>query len=473
MGCPSAPEAPTPNPDPVDTTVIDPIENPVEFSPISTKGFKGVAPKENSYFDLPELSRIPEDAVIVTPGTVNIINNPQHNYFVLVPGDYGHFQLNREGHPAKPVVIRADPSLGLPWEDELTVRFNSIYIIGEYITISGIEIDGEGRNDMKAKQQNRVVASNRHTYATSVVFNECWIHDLIGFGLKFFAEYSGAQRCVINDKGPGGFDQGGIGFYTIDGKPAWGNRIIGCEIFNWTDAVGVPVTPRGDSVDGSFVPDLLIEDCDFYITEDLYIQKETGEWACAEDGVDLKTGGTEENPAIMRNCRLWGFRPTDQDCGGSGSSGKCITAHLAARNWIIEDNVFFNSNEGIYITDESKPGAKTENIVVRNNLLFNMVQAVPCEIRRGEVQYNPDGTCKENVHSGSAFRSTGDARIYGNTVVDAVRFNSIRPNPNSVYLDNLFCTKHECMDTEYTDYTFTIKKLTDPTEVTVRVPVVR
>ena len=469
--------------DPVEDTPIndgptyppeDPVDDPVDPIPDGA-GFRPKIhphqfPQSDFYYATPELGFIPPDAVSISPRDVNKINSSSGTYFVLEPGDYGHFKLQRSGTSNDRIVITSALETTPPWERENNPRFNSFQIEGSHILVHGIEIDGEKKNDKS--QIGRITHPDRSKYAENVIFDTCWVHDVNYVAFKFFGKYCAVQDCLIHDKGEFPFDQGGIGFYTIDGEDAPGNRVIGCEIYNFSDAVGVPVNPLpGGGVNGARVPGLIIDCCDFYITPDLYRPNEFGEYACAEDGVDFKTGGTLNNPAIMRNCNIWGHRPTDQECGGSGSFGTGVVLHLAASNWIIEDIVIFDVNEGFYITRESKPGAFVKNVILRNVLVADTVRAIEYEVRQGEIVKDENGNPKPNPYSGGAFRITGDVVIENSSAVGVLNEGEA---VNTTKGQTLADFKPSCILNEFTEevpYTFWIKRLSGPEAVTINIPV--
>ncbi|RIH62720.1 hypothetical protein D1164_23470, partial [Mariniphaga sediminis] len=133
-------------------------------------------------------------------------------------------------------------------------------------------------------------------------------------------------------------------------------KILNNEIKNCNDGV-MPL--RHPAVSGLEVdyPGTIIDCNHIYVDSDVYTDGNgnydpNGLWAWTENAIDLKGGSNDpNNPMIISNNYLWGYRRTDTNGGGSGSWGPASDGHYHVKNVIIKDNVIFDSNRGICFSD--------------------------------------------------------------------------------------------------------------------------
>ena len=354
------------------------------------------------------------------------LNDPSVRYFLITPGDYvgwGTLELTESGTEQNRRILRYyNPALANPYEPEHPVKMagnakkevvlESLRMIGtDYWVFHGLSFRGRA-STKKGHTGGKV---NQIGYeADHNIINFCLFEKFVGAGAMriFQSNYNTVQNCVIRDKGADiGVDIGGIGISAFWQKEARGNRIVNNEIYNVTDAVGLVynVNKKGNKERAQMgsVPGTIIENNDFYIEPSMYSYKGDEEWSCAEDGLDFKTG-TKSLKAADRvqiiNNRIWGHRPTDQTCGGSGSTGSGIVIHRDASNMLIKGNIIFDVAQGVSIFGKNKkyPEEMVENIALVNNLFYDMRDVI-------------DG----NFNSGLAMKLTSSVDVYYNTVVNA------------------------------------------------------
>ena len=104
------------------------------------------------------------------------------------------------------------------------------------------------------------------------------------------------------------------------------------------------------------------------------------ECACAEGGYDFKMGMSGDNMGnanIIADNIFYGFRPTDQTCGGTGDAGAIFVTHLDAAGYIIRGNVGYNSTVGfnVFGVDKKKFPAERGSALlsIEDNMFHNMV----------------------------------------------------------------------------------------------------
>ena len=354
------------------------------------------------------------------------INDPKVRYFLITPGDYvdwGKLELSASGTDREPRILRYyDPRSRDPYHpphpvklagqpDKEVVLENFVFDGADHWILHGLTFRGKG------VQKRGIVGGHVSQIKDGADHNAidyCLIEHFAGIAaIRIFeSNYNVIQNSVIRDKAEGlGVDMGGIGISAGYQAESRGNRIVNNEIYNLTDAIGLiyNVARDGDPERSQVgeVPATIIENNDFYIEPRLYRQKGNETWACAEDGMDLKAGTKSTDPRdrirILNN-RLWGFRPTDQSCGGSGSTGAGIVIHRNASNILIEGNIFFDLTQGITAFGKNRkyPDEEVEHIAIINNLFYNLRDAVP-----------------GNPNSGQAFRLSTGVDMYYNTVAKA------------------------------------------------------
>lgn len=354
------------------------------------------------------------------------LNDPSIRYFLITPGDYvdwGTLEFTASGtekerrilryynpttkdpyHPEHPVKLAEKP--------ELEVVVENLRLIGtSYWVFHGLTFRGRASNKkgFTGGLVNQIGFDANHN-----IINFCLFEKFLGAGAMriFQSHYNTVQNSVVRDKGADiGVDIGGIGISAFWQQEARGNRIVNNEIYNVTDAIGLiyNVNKNGENERAQMgaVPGTIIENNDFYIEKSMYSYKDGEEWSCAEDGLDFKTGTKStkaEDRVLILNNRIWGHRPTDQSCGGSGSSGSGIVIHRDASNMLIRGNIIFDVAQGVSIYGKNKkyPEEAVENIALVNNLLYDMRDVV-------------DG----NFNSGLAMKLTSSVDVYYNTVVNA------------------------------------------------------
>lgn len=353
------------------------------------------------------------------------INDPAIEQFLLTPGDYtgwGALRPTRSGKDKAPVILRYyDPGAAMPYHPEhpvkLKARGKEAIIEGirfdniNYWTIHGISFRG------KSADKRGVVggAMNRLSEANYIVIDYCLIEDVSRGAIRMAnTSYCHIQNNVFrqNNLDLNG-DGGAVGITASRDREARNNRIVNNEIINFNDGVGLPregarnretKDPEMDMVGDC--PGTVFENNDIYITDALYVKNAEGVFSCAENAMDLKNGTKslvpEDRVKIISN-RMWGFRPSDPNCGPSGSAGPAITLHRNASNIIMRDNIIFDVPIVLTVVghDRKFPDESMENIAFINNLCFDIKKTTPYP------------------YGGSAFVLATGIDAYYNTIVNS------------------------------------------------------
>lgn len=352
--------------------------------------------------------------------------------FYITPGDYtgwGVLTLT------KPTLLayydQTGNPLRIPASEQAIIEGIDGYNVDNVI-LYGLTIRGG-----KSKRPGLKMGFSPLPKCDNWLVDHCIIEGQWGPGVRMYGSNNTFQNSIVRDKKEGvGADLGGIGIFAWKGQVSANNKVLNCEIYNVTDAVGVVYDDKESS--GS-APGTIIDGNDFYITRDLYVQTDLGIMACAEDGVDFKNGGPG---CKFTNNRVWGHRPTDQTCGGSGSTGAGMILQRNAKNWTIENNIFFDIAQGMFIKAQhpDRPDEKVVDIGIRNNAFVNLVDAVPFLPKNGQLV--------PNYNSGLAFNVTADGVIFeDNTVVAAKSLLYTKPRTETSWDCNVWVATGGFADT--------------------------
>lgn len=229
-----------------------------------------------------------------------------------------------------------------------------------------------------------------------------------------------------------------------------------------------------------------IVDNDMYITTAIYSDctgnlYPNGTCACAENAIDIKNGTNTAAPApegdwlkILNN-RTWGFRRTDDGCGGTGSQGAAIITHDDADYVLIRDNIVFDSRRGI----RTGAAANTRTSIINNFITdiwreglsdFTMGRCDNCEVYYNTVLDSGNTDSRPWIVGGTAKDSV---EILCNTILNTFSENSEAPNDYNAYFDaNRIGTAPNDLErptvgeANHTSYHVITKRWTNPTVVT-------
>lgn len=291
-------------------------------------------------------------------------NTNDYQYFLIRPGDYrswGTLSLEQSGTKAKKRVIcyynptqaasfiEEHPAQRAKSSRELIIESINLSSASHWI-IHGLTFRGHSQvssSGVIGGESNRINANSNHNVIDKCLFEEVAKKGTLRIN---WSNYNTIQNCVIRNAIPNPkADNIGIGVKGGN-LNAIGNRIINNEIYDCTD--GVQLVYNKKTVRNGYTPGTIVANNDIYLTEKMYRNTPNGQFACAENAIDVKVGGRYDSPeeyVHIVNNRIWGFRATDTSCGGSGSSGKAIGTHMKANYIYIKNNTIFDCNDGIHL----------------------------------------------------------------------------------------------------------------------------
>lgn len=315
------------------------------------------------------------------------INDPQYKHFYVKAGYYSSYNGENEG-----VIITAsgtakesrtlsyyDPSEKNQKHPIKRNRKNSANLKriefqgGDYWIIQGLSIYRVG--------SLRGIEFSPNSNSDHNIIDQVLVYGGTAASVKIWNsnDYNTIQNSVIRDTVPTP-DSDSVGIaLTTNGSSLFGpynTHIVGNEIYDTTDAIHI--IEKASNGQPTIAEGTIIEDNDLFITADLYSDcngniNRTGPCACAENAIDIKSATTKEPPSYgakikVLNNRMWGFRNTDQKCGGSGSDGSAVSLHHPNADYIFfENNYIWDSTGGIVVN-----AAGSDHVSIINNVIYHI-----------------------------------------------------------------------------------------------------
>jgi hypothetical protein len=361
-----------------------------------TAQFECLAGGPNCNIDVGSLAQQSCQQTITTSTPWSNINW-SNDVICIEAGDHtskGRLTISASGTSAKRKVLRytrQNDTDDNPWNQSSGngATISGITLTGSYwiihrLRIAGASIDigadnGTGNNNIL----NRILAEQHNGF----------IVDNHG------GERLTIQNSVIRDTGVvGGGDKPcvGSGAATI--------FLVNNEIYNCQGDEIILQTSSSELFAGS-----VIENNDLYITSAYYSDGSghltmSGNYACSENGIDIKGGGVSGNPLRIVNNRLWGHRKTDGGCA-DGSYGESIIFHTTVGGsneyGLIQNNIIMDGTQAIAV-----PNYSPRNWSIIGNLIYSF----------------------SGVPSGSTYaidlKNSQSIELYLNTVIDVRKGNS-------------------------------------------------
>ncbi|MBW2528115.1 MAG: hypothetical protein JRI23_28295 [Deltaproteobacteria bacterium] len=333
------------------------------------------------------------------------INEEGVRVFCVTPGDYrglGSIRLARNGTPEQPRVLRyydpddpADRRHPVDQAEAERALLGSMRLTGaQHWIVDGLTFTGDWERVLFERQPDE-------EWSVHNVLNRLLLESA-SIVIRDGCDDNAIQNSVIRNapKTPGSDRVCVVLSGSNDGAPVaiHGTRVVNNEIYDCTDSI------QAWRVDGSEnaidFGGTVIDNNDLYQTDGMYTDcsgnlDPDGDCSCGENAIDLKAAGSVPGGIVqVSNNRMWGFKPTDTACGGTGSGGAISVVHMTAEFTLYQGNVMWDGPRAMTFT--------TERHTAIDNVIWN--------IHRGD----DDGTAiyPEGAH----------AEIYRNTIIDADRW---------------------------------------------------
>ena len=221
------------------------------------------------------------------------------------------------------------------------------YIIGDYNIFNNMLFEHAPRSQLYIYN-----GSDYNTVQFSVCREQTIFYDTMCFG-------------ITDNRGPA--ENGSNENHTL------GNRFISNEIYDYTDGIQLVHSSSNPGPGYQDMSGTIIDDNDIYLTERRYVNEDgeldpKGDYACAENGIDIKVGGTGHSLAsrvTVSNNRIWGMRRSN--CPTMSDPGTAISTPQSGVdiNYLqIEGNIVFSNARGMTVGSNGNTG-----IVIRNNII--------------------------------------------------------------------------------------------------------
>jgi hypothetical protein len=284
-------------------------------------------------------------------------------------------------------------------------------------------------------------------------------------------------------------DRVGVAVQVRKNVPTVGTIIVNNEIYNYGDAIGIGQM-KGDTGGAPLdlttgIPGTVIAENDLYVTPAYVESMNSGATGCIENAIDVKTGSMDpQNPVRIENNRLWGYRRVGSCSGaGEGIAIQCVTRHVVIRHNLIFDLPHGVRTEGWHTvangpcTIPNPPASRF--VTVLGNLFYGIVP-FPTQFDDPEINgvitrlATENERFENNLFSQSAtFLATagvqGSATYLGNQFVAVANLgagSTTAPFPPAEFnaQNQVFPPP---VPASAVDYTFWIKRWTDPTPHTL------
>lgn len=332
-----------------------------------------------------------EHVLISTDDDWSQINNSDKRFFYVEPGSYkngtivnitadGTEDIKRyislynenDTHPAK-----------LDVSDQANVQF--VFIGASYWVVDRISSIGYSNGSSESFSYEFKEGSH------NIVLNRMNLENFYE-GIKILANPSAPyneditiQNSRIGSMSLAGIDDDNVGIKLVarDGRDASGTtkniHILNNEFKNCNDGIMLQTYEDKSNPRVSF-EGTIIDYNQIYTNEEVYtdgngnITNDPGSlYALTENAIDLKGGSwNPDNPVIISNTIMWGFRECDVNGGGSGSHGNAITGHYGVKNLEYRNNIIFNCNRDLTFGAKVYRPYSAEDILIRDNIFYNI-----------------------------------------------------------------------------------------------------
>jgi len=202
--------------------------------------------------------------------------------------------------------------------------------------------------------------------------------DNVGNGIYLFpgSDNNTIQNCLIQREDISIFhDRAAIGLFNSNKSDISirNTKIINNEIKNFVDGFqairhnGYNLNYEGTIIDKNII----------YIDNEIYTDCKgnhdiNGNCAYAENAIDLKAGSNNKNnPFIISNNIMFGFRKADTTNSTLGDSGAAIVAHYNVKNLLIKNNFIQDAAVGLAVGDPMDQYALNNSKII-NNVFYNI-----------------------------------------------------------------------------------------------------
>ena len=372
--------------------------------------------------DVEPLDLWPDEVLFPTDHGVRIV--------VLLPGDYrgrsngslgdGILYVASSGTETEPLLYTYAPAVGA---DLSETPHAATRVGGSEARLVGFRVWNQHHQVFRGLTFRDSVTSCLIRNATGIVVDGCVWHETGAqpLRIRFDSHRNTVQRCVFRRFDRESWGHNDTVAIQLSDDALTHNRIVSNVMLNYTDSYqhtdrdGDPYgLGAGTIVDNNFMG----------FTEHAYVESPDGELMCGENTIDMKMGGTEDEPVRISNNVFFGVRAAQANCAASGSGGYAVTLHRRG-TWIeLTDNLFVDCDSGVFLNAffrETEPaqGRIDPHVTLRGNTFSGIRSfATAFPARTGRVVSGPSA-----------------AVFAGNTLVQCERLMEQEPFPGTGTFD--------------------------------------
>jgi hypothetical protein len=151
-------------------------------------------------------------------------------------------------------------------------------------------------------------------------------------------------------------------------------HIIHNELKNCNDGVHLLWRESNDGVDYAGT---VIADNDISVDSSLYTDchgnlNPNGECSYSENAIDIKSGSNDvNNPIIVANNHLWGFRKSDKTDSNQADPGASLVMHYGIKHVLVTNNTIFDCVDGIISVEKKRLSFALLGADIYNNAIID------------------------------------------------------------------------------------------------------
>ncbi|MDN3641065.1 hypothetical protein QWY87_00005, partial [Lutimonas halocynthiae] len=308
------------------------------------------------------------------------INNESFKHFFVEPGDYsgvsryGYVKLTANGSSSNKRTIQLYNG-----NDLHPGKLNQAQLakIGFKVTGDNWIIDRMAYWDRTESYVDQIEIHGSHN-----IINRYYTLNCNSGGIIIYpgASYNTVQNSYIERTDISLFNDTMLGFGITNDDlniaNCIGNKFIQNETYNLNDGLQLVKTGNNNQTGVNF-EGTIIDSNNFYIDSTVYTDGSgnhdpNGNFCYAENALDFKAGSLNpDNPMIISNNYMAGYRIADETNSGLRANGDAITMHFNVGNFILDGNIIADSNYGLGASG-ARGGYAIRNATISNNIFTNI-----------------------------------------------------------------------------------------------------
>ena len=329
-------------------------------------------------FEIPEcLDSNPKVQFIKTDDDWNMISAKRKTIFCVKPGAYhGEIYVKRKGTKENPLYLLLDNG-----NDDHPVKLDKSLLANVSLRFEDSDywiVDRMANIDTFGEIDDSIVPMVFINSSNNIINRYYATHANDGIEIRDNSNNNVIQNSRIENMTDIGRrnDRSCILLLTRNKNSEVKNtKIIKNELKNCNDGVhllwrsnvgsvkynGTVIYDNDISVDSS-----IYTDCNGTLTP-------SGECSYSEGAIDIKSGSSDiNNPIIIRRNRMWGFRKSDTTNSLEADPGVAVVFHHGVTHVVVEDNVIFDSAQGIMAVDKEPKEYSLSSSNMVNNFMTDV-----------------------------------------------------------------------------------------------------